>query len=456
MTGSVADVLVVGTGPTGLALAAQLAASGVRVRLIDRGLDRVHESRALAIHPRTLEVLAGLGVADELIACGNPAVQLRMHARGRVLEVPMFDLGLDDTADPYLLFVSQAKTERILVEHLAAASVHVERGVELTGLGDTADCATAALRHRDGREEAVSARYVAGCDGAHSTVRRLAGIRFEGSSYPQTFVLADVDAEGVEPGAAHVFLSGQGMLFFFPLGKPAVTDGLITRNPCTSVKPPTAPAARVQPWPAAWVDGVREAMPARYRALADVGAGLGLRQGEAFGLAAEDIDWLRRIVHVRRQVRIIGSTLCFAPPKGGKERDIPLPDSIALRLSAHIAACPPVPVSLPWKVPAGKQVTASLLFTAPGGAALHRSGFNAVAWQPALRGTGLPCSRENGMHALRHYFASACLYNGVDIRALASYLGHHDPGFTLRTYVHLNALGRRSDAASRRCGVRQL
>jgi integrase len=85
-------------------------------------------------------------------------------------------------------------------------------------------------------------------------------------------------------------------------------------------------------------------------------------------------------------------------------------------------------------------VTASLLFTAPGGAALHRSSFNAVAWQPALRGTGLPCSRENGMHALRHYFASACLYNGVDIRALASYLGHHDPGFTLRTYVHLMPL----------------
>jgi len=182
----------------------------------------------------------------------------------------------------------------------------------------------------------------------------------------------------------------------------ALTDGLITRNPCSMVKAPKAPAARVQPWAAEWVDGVREAMPARYRALADVGAGLGLRQGEAFGLAAGDIDWLHRIVHVRRQVRIIGSTLCFAPPKGGRERDIPLPGSIALRLSTHVAACPPVPVSLPWKVPGGKPVTASLLFTAPGGAALHRSSFSAVAWQPALRGAGLPCSRENGMHALRH------------------------------------------------------
>ena len=216
-----------------------------------------------------------------------------------------------------------------------------------------------------------------------------------------------------------------------------MTDGLITRNPCTLVKPPKAPAGRVQPWTGDQVGAVRQYLPARYRALADVGAGLGLRQGETFGLAAEDIDWLHRVVHVRRQVRITGSTLTFAPPKGGKERDIPLPGSVALRLSAHIAAHPPVAVTLPQKVPGGKPQTASLLFTAPGGAALHRSSFNAVAWQPALRGAGLPCSRGNGYHALRHYFASALLANGVDIRAVAAYLGHADPGFTLRTYVHL-------------------
>jgi integrase len=185
------------------------------------------------------------------------------------------------------------------------------------------------------------------------------------------------------------------------------------------------------------VSAVRKALPARYRALADAGSGLGLRQGEIFGLVVDDIDFLHRVVHVRRQVRILGTQMTFAPPKGGKERDIPLPESIALRLSAHIAAYPPVPVELPWKTPEAKPVTARLLFTDPGGAALHRSSFNAVAWQPALRGVGLPCSRQNGMHALRHYFASALLANGVDIRALAAYLGHSDPGFTLRVYVHL-------------------
>jgi 2-polyprenyl-6-methoxyphenol hydroxylase-like FAD-dependent oxidoreductase len=240
MTGGLVEVLVVGAGPTGLALAAELAAFGVRARVIDRGLDRVHESRALAIQPRTLEVLSGLGVTGELIAGGNQAVQLRLHVPGRVLTVPMFDLGLDDTAYPFLLFLSQAETERVLGEHLAAAGVPVERGVELAGLSDAADAATATLRHRDGREEVVPARYVAGCDGGHSTVRRLAGIRFEGSSYPQTFVLADTEADGVEPGAAHVFLSDRGMLFFFPLGKPA-TWRLLAMRPPADRTPPEAP-----------------------------------------------------------------------------------------------------------------------------------------------------------------------------------------------------------------------
>jgi 2-polyprenyl-6-methoxyphenol hydroxylase-like FAD-dependent oxidoreductase len=233
------DVLVVGAGPTGLALAAQLAACGVRPRIIDRGRDRVHESRALAIQPRTLEVLAGLAVTDKLVACGNPAVRLRMHVGHRVLAVPLFDLGLDDTAYPYLLFLSQADTERILGEHLAGTGVRIERDVELVGLTATGDRAVCRLRH-EGREQEVTARYVVGCDGGHSSVRRLAGIGFEGSTYPQTFVLADLEVDGIEPGAAHVFLSEHGMLFFFPLGVPA-SWRLLAMRPPTDLTPPDAP-----------------------------------------------------------------------------------------------------------------------------------------------------------------------------------------------------------------------
>src|SRR5260221_11159000 len=151
MTGGWGDVRVGGAGPTGLALAGERAAFGVRARLIDRGRERVPRARAVAMQPRTLEVLAGLGVTGELIASGSRAVQLRMHVPGRVLTVPMFDLGLDDSAYPFLLFLSQAETERVLGEHLAAAGVPVERGVELAGLSNAAGAATATLRHRDGR-----------------------------------------------------------------------------------------------------------------------------------------------------------------------------------------------------------------------------------------------------------------------------------------------------------------
>lgn len=229
MTADAPEVLVVGAGPTGLAMAAFLSAFGIRPRVIDRNVDRARESKALAIQPRTLEVLAGLDITEELIRLGNPNVQLLLHAGSRVLPVPMFDLGMADTAYPYLLFLSQAETERVLTEHLDAKGIQVERGTALTAMQARDDGVTATLTHRDGAVEQIAARYVIGCDGAHSTVRDLAGIRFEGSSYPQTFVLADVEADGVAPGAAHVFLSGNGMLFFFPLVTPASWRLLVMR-----------------------------------------------------------------------------------------------------------------------------------------------------------------------------------------------------------------------------------
>ncbi|WP_432871468.1 hypothetical protein [Microbispora rosea] len=82
-----------------------------------------------------------------------------------------------------------------------------------------------------------------------------------------------------------------------------------------------------------------------------------------FGLAVEDIEFLPGVMHVVRQVKIVRAKLCFAPPKGGKPRDVPLPESVALRLAAHMAEHPPVSVTLPCKEPAGKPVTAQLVFT---------------------------------------------------------------------------------------------
>jgi integrase len=195
----------------------------------------------------------------------------------------------------------------------------------------------------------------------------------------------------------------------------AVDDGLVDRNPCSarSVRAPKVPDRKVVPWTAGQVQAVRAALPDRYRALADAGRWLGLRQGEAFGLAVEDIDFLRRVVHVRRQVKRLGNSLVFAPPKGGEDREMPLPDTVSLLLSAHIAAHSPVAVALPWRSLDAKPVTARLLFTTVEGRAITRTPFVQKHWHRALREAGIAVERANGFHALRHYFASTLQVSGV-------------------------------------------
>jgi 2-polyprenyl-6-methoxyphenol hydroxylase-like FAD-dependent oxidoreductase len=215
------DVLVVGAGPTGLTVAGQLRAMGSAVRIVDRQADRVHESRALAMQPRTLEVLRGLGVTAQLVDEGNRAMEVELRSGRRRSRISLFDVGVEDTAFPFLLFLSQAKTERILIDHLEERGVHVERRVELVSFEDGVENATCVLRHPDGRTERLRARFVVGCDGAHSTVRHHARIPFVGGGYAQTFALGDVEADGdLQTGVAYAYLAPSGILFFFPLGSP--------------------------------------------------------------------------------------------------------------------------------------------------------------------------------------------------------------------------------------------
>lgn len=219
----------------------------------------------------------------------------------------------------------------------------------------------------------------------------------------------------------------------------AVEDRVIRANPCSarSVKAPRLDPRNVKPWTADRVKAVRAALPGRYRALVDPAAGCGLRQGEVFGLAVEDVDFLGGVVHVVRQVKLLHNQPVFAPPKGGKVRDIPLPESIAFALAGHLTRFPAAEVTLPWKVLDGPPVTACLIFRSPEGFSLNRNRFNHRQWRPALRAAGVATGRDNGMHALRHFYASVLLDAGESIKALSEYLGHHDPGFTLRTYTHL-------------------
>ncbi len=110
---------------------------------------------------------------------------------------------------------------------------------------------------------------------------------------------------------------------------------------------------------------------------------------------------------------------------------------MALALAAHLAAFPAVPVTLPWETTDGREVTALLILTSRECKPLNRNHVNTYVWKPALKAVGIPATRENWMHAARHFYASVLLDAGESVKALSEYLGHSDPGFTLRVYTHL-------------------
>ncbi len=229
----------------------------------------------------------------------------------------------------------------------------------------------------------------------------------------------------------------------------AVDDGHLPRNPCAarSVRPPTVDTKRVTPWTTERLFAVRAGMPDRYQAMVDLGGGCGLRQGEILGVAVDAIDFSSDTLHVVQQLKLSRSKPVFAPPKGGKLRDVPLPGPVADALRAHMKQFPPVEITLPWKVAGGPLVTKRLIFTGPRGGHVWRTSLNEEAWKRALASAGvIPAqaagaqhaeSRENGMHAMRHFYASVLLDAGENIKAVAEYLGHSDPGLTLRVYAHL-------------------
>lgn len=271
--------------------------------------------------------------------------------------------------------------------------------------------------------------------------RWLASQTFDPSTYEGTErrlrlhvlpVLGGVELRNIKPSTVQSWLAGVDgapssvrvmLVNLSAVLASAVADGLIASNPCDSptVKSPATAKRRVVPWSSEIVSSIIEGHGSGFRAIPVLGVGCGLRQGEIFGLKADDVDFLRRRVLVRRQVKILDGVPTLAPPKGKREREVPLPDAVAFEVSEHLR----------------RAGTADQLFTWRDGGLIHRTYYNAQVWRPAVRAAGLTPSRETGMHQLRHTFASMLLDGGVSIRAVAEYLGHSDPGFTLRTYAHL-------------------
>jgi 2-polyprenyl-6-methoxyphenol hydroxylase-like FAD-dependent oxidoreductase len=213
------DVLVVGAGPTGLMLANQLARRGIRFEIIDRHSGPAQQTRAMAVHARTLEIYMKLGVAEEAVARGAIGTGASMWAGGKWrAHIPIGDIGQGLSPFPFVLMLGQDENEYILGDRLKQLGANVQWRTELVSFEQRSDCVDVVLKQPDGTQRQVKAAWVAGCDGARSTVREKNGIGFPGAPYEHTFFVADTEAVGpMRPNELNVYLSGDGFHLFFPM-----------------------------------------------------------------------------------------------------------------------------------------------------------------------------------------------------------------------------------------------
>jgi 2-polyprenyl-6-methoxyphenol hydroxylase-like FAD-dependent oxidoreductase len=210
------DVLVVGAGPTGLTLACDLARRGVAVRIVDRAPEFPNGSRGKGLSPRSLEVFDDLAVIDRIRASGITHLPHRKYRGAEVIAEIDPEAGRVPTPDipyPVGLMIPQWRVEQILRERLAGFGVVVELGTELRGFTQDADGVTATIG-----EAQIQARYLAGCDGGRSTVRKALGLSLRGETPDvQLMAVGDVEVDGLGRDAWHQWLTGAGGIMLCPL-----------------------------------------------------------------------------------------------------------------------------------------------------------------------------------------------------------------------------------------------
>ena len=303
-------VLIIGAGPVGMTLASELTRYGVGVRIVDKAPRRTDKSKALVLWSRTLELLdRGIGAApfvDARFKVGGVTIVAGDKVVGRV--------AMDGVPSAYafVLMIPQSETERLLEERLGEQGVTVERETEASAFAMGPDGVDAVLRRADGREETVRARWLVGCDGAHSAVRHALGVPFAGETLASDWVLADVHMKGYpRPDTdASVHWHRDGVLIIFPIspGRYRILGDL----PFTDAKVPPAPSLE------------------QIQALID-------RRGPA-GTAVFDPIWLsgfringRKVAEYRRgRVFLAGDAAHIHSPAGGQGMNTGMQDAMNL------------------------------------------------------------------------------------------------------------------------------
>lgn len=213
------QVLIVGAGPTGLTLACELARAGVSFRLLESSPGPQRGSRGKGLQPRSLEVFDDLGVIERVLAHGRMAMPTRSTAAdGQVTSGGTETLGArPDIPYPASLITPEWRVEEALRLRLAELGGAVEFGTTLASFEQSDEIVRAQIA-RGGETETVSARWLVGCDGGHSTVRKQAGIAFEGETREEVrMIVADVEVDGLDRDAWHMWRHAEGLVSLCPL-----------------------------------------------------------------------------------------------------------------------------------------------------------------------------------------------------------------------------------------------
>ncbi|PSB65928.1 monooxygenase, partial [filamentous cyanobacterium CCP1] len=214
---STTNLLIVGAGPTGLTMAHELLRRGIACRLIEQKDTLAQTSRAIGIHSRTLEIFEAMGVVEAFLSQGVQITGGNVYDGGKTL------LRLDfqhlDAPYPYILSLPQSKTEQNLLARLRSLRGEVEFSRQLLALQQENDTVVAQVKHtHDDSVEKIQADWVIGCDGARSQVRESLNLTFEGSTYEEEFVQADVNLDWKKSRQEiHVWLHESGPFAVFPL-----------------------------------------------------------------------------------------------------------------------------------------------------------------------------------------------------------------------------------------------
>ena len=309
------EVVVVGGGPVGMWLAAELRRAGVTVVVLEKRAERPPQSKALTVYPRTVEMLAMRGLADRFLAEGAPVPSSHFAILGNRL-----DFSFLDTRYPFTLFLPQRRTEELLGDHLNELGVPLLPSHEVTGVRQHADGVEVDVVAPSG-PATITAAYVVGCDGAGSAVRQAAGIEFAGTPSSWYSVLGDVELAEPPAGRALTASPPGGSLYMVALGGDRWRIAVIDH--ATMLAPPAGPVT-----------------------FADLQASALRLAGTDFGMRETPDAWLSRVGNETRQVTdyrrgrvfLAGDAAHIHFPAGGQGLNLGLQDSsnLAWKLAAGL------------------------------------------------------------------------------------------------------------------------